>query len=124
MPVTLNVHSSAAPGAALRLGYSFAVVCTFPLQMMPIADMVRGRVRPAQPSPSPSPNLSYTLALTRALALSSCTTVTTPSHRPTHTRRTAPLTPAGRGRARRAAVLPAATVPWPAAHRQAPQPAV
>ena len=24
----------------LRLGYSFAVVCTFPLQMMPIADMV------------------------------------------------------------------------------------
>ena len=40
MPVTLNVHSSAAFGAALRLGYSFAVVCTFPLQMMPIADMV------------------------------------------------------------------------------------
>jgi proton-coupled amino acid transporter len=40
MPVTLNVHASAASGAALRLGYSFAVVCTFPLQMMPIADMV------------------------------------------------------------------------------------
>ena len=34
------MHASAASGAALRLGYSFAVVCTFPLQMMPIADMV------------------------------------------------------------------------------------
>jgi len=40
MPVTLNVHTSPASGAVLRLGYSFAVVCTFPLQMMPIADMV------------------------------------------------------------------------------------
>ena len=40
MPVTLNVHTAAASGAGLRLGYSFAVVCTFPLQMMPIADMV------------------------------------------------------------------------------------
>lgn len=42
LPVTLNVHSGAVPSAALRIGYSLAVVCTYPLQLMPISDMVEG----------------------------------------------------------------------------------
>ena len=40
--MTLNVHSGAVPSAALRIGYSLAVVCTYPLQLMPISDMVEG----------------------------------------------------------------------------------
>jgi len=34
------VHASVGASAVLRLGYSLAVVCTYPLQMMPVADMV------------------------------------------------------------------------------------
>lgn len=42
MPVTLNVQSSVAVDALIRFGYSVAVVFTYPLQLLPIADMLEG----------------------------------------------------------------------------------
>ena len=72
MPVTLNVHTNAASGAALRLGYSFAVVCTFPLQMMPIADMVEAALA-AAPCHLRRPSVGRRLVARLGLIALTCT---------------------------------------------------
>ena len=40
LPVTLNVHAGVVADVTIRLGYSVAVVFTYPLQLLPIADML------------------------------------------------------------------------------------
>jgi len=42
IPVTLSVHTPGYWGSALRLGYSLAVVFTYPLQLLPIVHMLEG----------------------------------------------------------------------------------
>lgn len=72
LPVTLNVHSGPPASAALRLGYSLAVVCTYPLQLMPIADMVEGALA-APPFHLIQPSTARRLLARFALIALTCT---------------------------------------------------
>lgn len=50
MPITLNVKSSVPADVAIRLSYSLAVVFTYPLQLLPIADMLGKAISYCWPS--------------------------------------------------------------------------
>ncbi|KAL1528662.1 hypothetical protein AB1Y20_009999 [Prymnesium parvum] len=63
LPVTLNVDAGVGPGVAIRLGYSIAVVFTYPLQLLPIADILEAAI-----SHPPAPCATITSLARRLLS--------------------------------------------------------